>query len=424
MVNRFAESAVHGRRGVVAAEAAGDRTVLADALLWLSRTLYWSDGPRTGAAAIERALPLLEGLGDEVRLASAHTELARAHSDLVSVGPVGEPDPTVVRHAEQALELAERLGNPYLRCHALQYRGTGRIALGDLAGTDDLAAAVELAHLDHARRAARPGVRERVRWQLPSRPARRRRALRPARPRACRGGEFAAGTYRLELTLQGVRLSRGEWAEAEEGLRMLIEWPGEPGLMRPLATSLLVRLLARQGRHDEAAGVLQPALDEIAGSSEIAVVGPVTAAQLEAAWLRPADADLLAIAAPAVALATRFGHRSTQSELARLLLLAGQEAEAPTRPGRPVGAHAGRAVEGGRRRLGRDRLLLRTGRGARGGARRPRPRRRPPRPDRARRRRHARGARLSVSPSTSDRRWSRGGCRRALRAGPSRRRCA
>ena len=250
---------------------------------------------------------MLEGLGDEVRLASAHTELAHAHSDLVSVGPVGEPDPTVVRHAEQALELAERLGNPYLRCHALQYRGTGRIALGNLAGTDDLAAAVELAHLDpHDELPARACVNTYGGSYRAGRLDDAERYVRLGLDEGAGGGKLAAGTYRLELTLQGVRLSRGEWAEAEEGLRMLIEWPGEPGLMRPLATSLLVRLLARQGRHDEAAGVLQPALDEIAGSSEIAVVGPVTAAQLEATWLRPADADLLAIAAPAVTLATRL----------------------------------------------------------------------------------------------------------------------
>lgn len=100
-VNRFADSAAHGWRGVAAAEAAGDATVVADALLRLTRTLYWSDGPRAAAQAIERALPQLEALGDDARLATAHAEVARVHSDLVAVGPVAEPDPEGDPHGDR-----------------------------------------------------------------------------------------------------------------------------------------------------------------------------------------------------------------------------------------------------------------------------------------------------------------------------------
>src|SRR5690606_38334314 len=137
-----------GRRGVTAAETAGDPRILADALRRLSRTLYWSDGPGAAAAAIERALPLLEETGDEITVASAYVEMARAHSDLATVGPVAEPDPRVVEFAERALEVAERAGHPNLLCHALQYRGSGRLALGDPGGSDDLERAVDLAELD------------------------------------------------------------------------------------------------------------------------------------------------------------------------------------------------------------------------------------------------------------------------------------
>ena len=292
----------------------------------------------------------------------------------MSVGPVGEPDPTVVRHAEQALGWPSAWATR--TCGATPSSTGGRVGSPSAtsAGTDDLAAAVELAHLDpRDELPARACVNTSGGSYRAGRLDDAERYVRLGLERAG-GGEFAAGTYRLELTLQGVRLSRGEWDEAEEGLRMLIDWPGEPGLMRPLATSLLVRLLARQGRHDEAAGVLQPALDEIAGSSEIAVVGPVTAAQLEAAWLGGLEADLPAIAAPAEALATRFGHRSTQSELARLLRLAATRRRRP--PNRSArGRPRWRAVAGGRRRLGGDRLSLRAGGGAGvGGVRRARPR--------------------------------------------------
>jgi DNA-binding winged helix-turn-helix (wHTH) protein len=329
MVNRFADSARHGRRGVAAAEAAGDRVVLADALVWLFRTLYWSDGPRAATATIERALPLLEELGDEARLATAHAGLARAHSDLVTVGPVAEPDRAVVEHAERSLELAERLGHGHLRCHALQYRGTGRLALGDPGGADDLAAAVELAQLD-------------PRDELPARAcvnaaggSFRAGRLEDAERYAllgldrAAGGEFTAGAYRLQVTLQGVRISQGAWDEAQAGLQTLVDWPGEPGIMRPLAASLLVRLLARRGRHDEAADALRPAVDATSGSTEIALVGPVTAGHLEAAWLGGQTADMPAIAAPALALATELRHRTTRAELTRSLQRAGHPVEVP-----------------------------------------------------------------------------------------------
>jgi hypothetical protein len=338
MVNRFADAVREGRRGLAAAEAAGDRTVLADALVRLSRTVYWSDGPRAAAAALDRALPLLAEIDDPTRLANVHAEVARAHSDLVTVGPVAEPDPAVVDHATRSVELAERVGHTHLRCHALQYRGSGRLALGDAGGSDDIALAVELALVDpRDELPARACVNAAGSSYRAGRLDEAERYVLLGLDRAG-GGEFTAGAYRLELTLQGVRLSRGEWDEAETGLRALVDWSGEPGLMRPLAASLLGRLLARRGRRREAAEVLGPAVESADDSPEIALVGPLTAAAVEVAWLAGDHDGLPAIAARALALAAELGHRTTRSEITRYLQRAGHAVDPPPDPVGPWAA--------------------------------------------------------------------------------------
>jgi hypothetical protein len=130
-------------------------------------------------------------------------------------------------------------------------------------------------------------------------------------------------------------MSRGEWDAAEEGLRALVEWPGEPGIMRQLAASLLVRLLARRARHEEAGELLRAAAASTAGTTEIALVGPVTGAGLEAAWLSGHTADMPALAAPALALACELGHRVTESELTCLLKRAGHAVDVPPNAIRP-----------------------------------------------------------------------------------------
>jgi hypothetical protein len=135
-----------------------------------------------------------------------------------------------------------------------------------------------------------------------------------------------------------VRLSRGQWDQAEAGLRALVEWPGEPGIMRPLAASLLVRLLARRGCHEQAAATMQPAVVATAGSREIALVGPVTAAALEAAWLGGRTGEMPALAAPALALAAEARHRTSQAELTRYLQRGGHAVAAPDRAAGPWAA--------------------------------------------------------------------------------------
>lgn len=333
--NDFERSDRWGRTAVEAAERAGDPAVLVRALVRFGRTVYWSQGPRAAAEVVDRAMAIAELLEDPGPRAAIHAEQARARSDLVEVGPVAEPDPRTLTHAERSLALAEELGSRYLRGHALQYRGTGRLAVGDPRGRDDLAAAVADARLD-------PRDELPVRACVNAAGATFRFGRLDDAERYVElglsladGSEFTAGAYRLELTLQGIRLSRGDWDDAEVGLRALVAWPGDPGLMQPLAAGLLARLLARRGRVDDARAVLAPVAQRAAGSPEIALVGPTSAAAVELAWLAGEADAMPALAAPALALAREVGHRTSASELCRYLQRAGHAVAVPDDPVHP-----------------------------------------------------------------------------------------
>ncbi|MDP9222962.1 MAG: AAA family ATPase, partial [Actinomycetota bacterium] len=143
---RFGEAAFHAGRLTDAAEALeeatasfrarGDPLAAARAMGSLSTVLYrlgvarWADLPA-------EAVALLEPLSPGPELVSSLTELARAEALQGS----GE---AAVRHAEQALALADELALPR-PARALGYLGLARCDLGDPAGLDDFREAISLA---------------------------------------------------------------------------------------------------------------------------------------------------------------------------------------------------------------------------------------------------------------------------------------
>ena len=122
------------------------------------------------------------------------------------------------------------------------YRGSGRVDLGDPRWADDVDEAIVLARQDPRIELA---VRACVNASLIAfRCGRLDEADRfvDLGLEMAAGTEFFAGEYRLALTRQAVRAARGDWPDAEAGLAELIGRPGEPGIMRSLARSLLARL--------------------------------------------------------------------------------------------------------------------------------------------------------------------------------------
>jgi hypothetical protein len=232
-----------------------------------------------------------------------------------------------VRHAERALALSDRLARDDLRAQALCYLGSGRLAQGDPGGAHDIERAIALG-------AAETRLETRVRTYVNAAGS----AYRAGRfddaeryvadgLRLAADGEFAAGEYRLTLTVAMVSASRGTWDQAIADLRRLVNGPGQPGVMSLLARGALARLLARVGDPD-AAVVLREAWRDPASTGDSFVAGPLAAAQLELDWLA-GRAGVPASVWAALALAADSGHTAVQAELCGYLRRAGHDVAAP-----------------------------------------------------------------------------------------------
>ena len=335
-VNQLEAAARSARRSIELAER-HDSSLLAESLLILSRAVYWTEGPAPAAACAERAIGLLEGSPADGRLAAAYADLARARSNLANVGIVAEPDRRVVDAAERSLAIATQLGSTPCQGHALQYVGSGRLALGDLRGLGDLQSAVDLAEVEpRDELPVRACVNAAGAFFRTGRLDEAERYVALGLERA-RGGEFFAGEYRLALTRAGVWMASGRWDDAVEVLRELISRPGEPGIMRPLARTLLARILGRRGSMAEAWAVLAEAAAAADVSDQIHLVGPVTAASAELAWVMGDGARVRDRLQRGLSLARSVGHGVSEAELIAYLRRAGQD-EAPI--GHPPGPWA------------------------------------------------------------------------------------
>ena len=327
VVNHFEAGVDWAESAVTAAERAGDAVLLADALLVLARVALFARGPLVARRAAERAVAILEPTGDEGRLAAALVELARAHSNLSTVGVVAEPSRSGEAFAERAVAIGQRLGRTDLTAQASWYLGDYRLARGDPRGTDDLRKAIALAGTDSR-------VELQVRGYVNAAGAAYRsgdldaaESYVAAGLRLSADGEFFSGQYRLRLTSAAVRASRGDWDSAIAELRALVGSPGEPGVMGALARSVLARLLARRG--DPAAGdVLAVALDQFGGAEDSFVSGPIAVAQVELGWLDGSLGSVTGLARRALDLAAESGHRSVRAELCAYLRRAGIEVDA------------------------------------------------------------------------------------------------
>ncbi|MGZ4626753.1 MAG: ATP-binding protein, partial [Kineosporiaceae bacterium] len=342
VVNRYEAALACARSAVTAAGHAGDGIALGDALLVLARVGLFARGPSAARQASRRAVDVLTAAGDDARLAAALSEMARAHSNLPTVGIVADVCESAATHAERALVLAERLGRSDIAAQAWCYLGDARSSAGDPRGAADLERAIALAATDNR-------LETTVRCYVNAAGA----AYRAGRPddaqryvadglRCAADGEFFAGEYRLRLTGAMIRASGGDWETAVTELRSLVYAGGEPGVMAVLARAMLARLLARQGAV-EAGDVLAGALTDPEVAEDGLVAGSLAVASVEIGWLDGTLGDLTSEVRRAIGLAAGAGHHAVHAELCAYLRRAGVEVPRPShRPGPWAATLAGR----------------------------------------------------------------------------------
>jgi len=335
LLNEFTAAADTALDAVATAERCDDRSVLGDALSVLTRAVMFARGPGTARRAALRQVELLEGGDDEAGLAEALCDLARTCSNLSTLGPVADPTVEARDAADRALRIAEPLGRNGIASQALTYRGSSRLALGDVGGLDDLQRALELAHGE------RPELFVRSCVNAAGATARLGR-IDDAELHIEHGltvaaeNELHAVEARLTLTRAVMRMTTGAWDDAVDLLRAVIERGDDPGIMRALARALLARIQARRGQAAMARRTLQPALAEAEGSDEAQLVAPVTIAAVELAWLAKEPIPLDRVDS-VLHLSVEAGGTAALAELCQYARRAGVEVALPVTAPDPWG---------------------------------------------------------------------------------------
>jgi len=184
----------------------------------------------------------------------------------------------------EALDIAERAGEADVAALCRNYRGSALLQLGDLTGRDDLmhslAQANELGNHEFVMRAYYNLIEGL--WRLGE--------YREALGYLGQGEHFSRDTdfrvygYMFAARRCRLALMRGRWAEAEAGLRELLEGQDDPGMIGRETVPILARVLVRLGRAD-AREWLALAARHATGANVLEWLVPAGLAHIEHAWL-------------------------------------------------------------------------------------------------------------------------------------------
>jgi len=255
----------------------GDDQRLVRALVTLSRQQWLTERPVAARASAERAVELARPLGDSYQNALATANLGCL---LVVIDRENEGLP----YLEEALGIAERCGEASVAALCHNYRGSALLQLGDLSGCDELqrsvAQATDLGDHEYVMRSYYNLIEGL--WRL----GKYREALGYIErgEHFGRDRDFRVHGYMFAARRCRLALMRGQWAEAEAGLRELLDGQGDPGMIGRETVPILARVLVRQGSAD-APDWLALATSHAARADVLEWLVPTGLAHIEHAWL-------------------------------------------------------------------------------------------------------------------------------------------
>jgi DNA-binding CsgD family transcriptional regulator/tetratricopeptide (TPR) repeat protein len=255
----------------------GDDRRLVRALATLSRQQWLTERTAAARASAERALELARPLGDSYQNALATANLGGL---LVVIDREEEGLP----YLDEAIGIAERCGAPSVATICLNYRGSALLQLGDLGGCDELlrsmAQATDRNDHEYVMRAYYNLIEGL--WRL----GEYRQALGYLEQGEYFGRDQDFRVYGYMFAARRCRLAlmRGQWAEAEAGLRELLEGQDDPGMIGRETVPILARVLVRQGSAD-APQWLALAARHAARADVLEWLVPTGLAHIEYAWL-------------------------------------------------------------------------------------------------------------------------------------------
>ena len=295
--------------------AEGDAARLGDCLRWQSRLSWWL-GHRAEAEALSReSIAVLEAAGPGPQLAWAF-----AHASQIAMLAARRPE--AIAWGTRAIELAERLGEREVLCHALNNVGTARYDLdGGPEGARELERSLALAfELEREVHVARAYA------NLASVSVSIRRF--DAAHVYLRAGLAYCDDHDLDLWrtylvgfLAMCEFWRGDYDGAVRRAEALLRQPMPP-VARIQPMLVLGRIRARRGQ-PEASTLLDEAWALATSTGELQRMGPVAAARAETAWLAGDLAGAAEAAQEAFDLGVERDDRWTIGELGFWLWRAG-----------------------------------------------------------------------------------------------------
>jgi DNA-binding CsgD family transcriptional regulator/tetratricopeptide (TPR) repeat protein len=287
-----------------------------DAIRWLSRLSWFNGQTAVAETYADEAIAVLGALPPGRELAMAYSNRAQLHmlqgegADAVALGT-------------RALELATGLGDQEIQVHALNNIGTARLDAGDDAGRDELEQSLALSLAggleEHAARAY-------VNLSFDAVMLKRFPAALDWMERGigyCDSRDLDAWARYMTAYQAAAWFALGQWRRAAEQAAQLLHAPDLAPINRIVALTVLAHVRVRRGDPD-ALPLLDEALQLALPTRSLLRVGPVIAAQVEAACLRGNRAACLDAIEPLASLDQRSRYRSwVVAEIDYQLRLAG-----------------------------------------------------------------------------------------------------